>query len=137
MTGGFRTRLARLVMGVIAVGAAGGALTACAASAGDLAQASCRHVHASLALLTEADHAADPTTAAGLRDRAYLALLPAIPIAAQAAYHDIQWEALSTTLSEASRVPEPVLVPALQAECQTADNSVFNQPPPPSSPAGT
>jgi len=137
VTGGFRTRLARLVMGVIAVGAAGGALTACAASAGDLAQASCRHVHASLALLTEADHAADPTTAAGLRDRAYLALLPAIPIAAQAAYHDIQWEALSTTLSEASRVPEPVLVPALQAECQTADNSVFNQPPPPSSPAGT
>ena len=137
MTGGFRTRLARLVMGVIAVGASGGALTACAASAGDLAQASCRHVHASLALLTEADHAADPTTAAGLRDRAYLALLPAIPIAAQAAYHDIQWEALSTTLSEASRVPEPVLVPALQAECQTADNSVFNQPPPPSSPAGT
>ena len=67
----------------------------------------------------------------------FLAILAAIPVAAQAAYHDIQWEALSTTLSEASRVPEPVLVPALQAECQTADNSVFNQPPPPSSPTST
>ena len=137
MTRGFRTRLARLIMGIIAIGASGGAFTACAASAGDLAQASCKHVHASLALLTEADHATDPTTAAKLRDRAYLALLPAIPIAAQAAYHDIQWEALSTTLSEAGRVPVPVLVPALQAECQSADNSVFNQTPPPSSPTST
>ena len=116
--------------------ASGGALTACAASAGDLAQASCKHVHASLALLAQADHAPDPTTAAKLRDRAYLALLPAIPIAAQAAYHDIQWEALSTTLSEANRVPEPVLVPSLQTQCQRADNSVFNQAPPPSSTAG-
>ncbi|HEX7443643.1 MAG TPA: hypothetical protein VF320_07145 [Acidimicrobiales bacterium] len=137
MTRGFRTRLARLILGAIAVSASGGALTACAASAGDLAQASCKHVHASLALLAQADHATDPTEAAKLRDRAYLALLPAIPIAAQAAYHDIQWEALSTTLSEASRVPEPVLVPALQTECQSADNSVFNQAPPPSSATGT
>jgi len=137
VTGGFRTRLARLLLGVIAVGVAGGAFTACAASAGDLALASCKHVHASLALLTEADHATDPAAAAKLRDRAYLALLPAIPIAAQAAYHDIQWEGLSTTLSEANQVPEPVLVPALQAECRNADNSVFNQPPPPSSPTST
>ncbi len=50
-----------------------------------------------------------------------MALLPAIPIAAQAAYHDIQWEALSTTLSEANRVPESELEPSLRAQCQTAD----------------
>lgn len=137
MTRGSRTRLARLVAGLIAAVASGGALTACAASASDLAQASCKHVHASLALLTEADHTTDPAAAAKLRNRAYLALLPAIPIAAQAAYHDIQWEPLSTTLSEANRVPVPVLVPALRAECQSADSSVFNQPPPPSSPSST
>ena len=136
MTRGFRTRLARLIMGIIAIGASGGAFTACAASASDLAQASCKHVHTSLALLSEADHATDPTTAAKLRDHAYLALLPAIPIAAQAAYHDIQWEPLVTTLSEINRVPESVLVPSLHAQCQSADNSVFNQPPPSSSTPG-
>ena len=67
---------------------------------------------------------------------AYIQLLDAIPIAAQAAYHDIQWEALSATLSEANRVPEAELVPSLQTQCSAADNSVFNQPPPPSSSAG-
>jgi hypothetical protein len=115
---------------------AGGALTACAASAEDLARASCKHVNASLALLNKADHTADPTTSADLRNQAYLALLPALPIAAQAAYHDIQWESLMTTLSEINRVPESVLAPSLRIQCQSADNSVFNQAPPPSSTPG-
>ena len=118
--------------------ASGGTLTACAASAEDLAKASCVHVNASLPLLDRAEHTTDPTAAAKLRDKAYLALLPAIPIAAQAAYHDIQWEALSTTLSEANRVPEPELEPVPAGPVSDAPtSSVFNQPPPPSSPAGT
>ena len=50
-----------------------------------------------------------------MRQKAYLQLLAAIPIAAQAAYHDITWEALSATLSEANRVPETELIPSLQA----------------------
>ncbi len=116
---------------------AGGALTACAASAESLAISSCNHVNASLALLTEADHTTDSKAAAKLRNEAYLALLPALPIAAQAAYHDIQWEALVTTLSEINRVPESVLVPSLRAQCKSADNSVFNQPPPSSSTPGS
>ena len=33
--------------------------------------------------------------------------------------------------------PSPSSTPSLRAQCQTADNSVFNQAPPPSSPAGT
>ena len=137
VTGRFRFRLARFGLSLIAVMAVGSALTSCAASAGDLARASCKHVNASLALLTKADHTADPAAAAKLRSQAYVALLPAIPISAQAAYHDIQWEALSTTLSEANRVPESMLVPSLQAQCRSADNSVFNQaPPPPPSAAG-
>jgi len=135
VTGPVRTRLARLAVGLLAVATSGGVLTACAASAGDLARASCKHVHASLALLAQADHTTDPAAAADLRNQAYLALLPAIPIAAQAAYHDIQWEALSATLSEANRVPESELVPSLRTQCQSADNSVFNQPPPTSSPS--
>ncbi len=131
-----RSRLTRLCAGLAAVVVAGGALTACAASAESLAISSCKHVNASLALLTKADHTADPTAAAKLRNEAYLALLPALPIAAQAAYHDIQWEPLVTTLSEINRVPESVLVPSLHAQCQSADNSVFNQPPPSSSTPG-
>jgi hypothetical protein len=126
----------RIVLGLAAVIASGGAVTACAASAGDLAKAACVHVDASLALMDKAARTTDPASATALRDRAYLALLPAIPIAAQAAYHDISWEALSTTLSEANRVPVSELEPSLRAQCRSADSSVFNQPPPPSSPAG-
>ena len=133
-TGG--TRVARLAVGLMVVTVSGGALAACGASAGDLARASCSHVNTSLRLLTRAGQATDPVAATKLRNQAYLALLPAIPIAAQASYHDITWEALSTTLSEASRVPEADLVPALRAQCQRADSSVFNQPSPPSTSSG-
>ncbi len=136
MTRPVRNRLVRLVVGLAAVAASGSALTACAASAGDLARASCVHVNKSLGLLTKAGQATDPNVAAKLRNKAYLELLPAIPIAAQASYHDITWEPLSTTLSEANRVPESELAPSLRAQCQRADNSVFNQPPPPSSSSG-
>ena len=90
-------------------------------------------MNASLVLLDKADHTTDPAAAAKLRNQAYLALLPALPIAAQAAYHDIQWEALSATLSEANRVPESELVPSLETQCHAADSSVFDQAPPPTS----
>ena len=130
------SRLTRALFVATTVVATGGAVSACAASAGDLAKAACRHVNSSLSLLAQSDRTTDPTAASTLSQRAYLALLPAIPIAAQAAYHDISWESLSTTLSEANRVPESELAPALRAQCQTADSSVFNQPPPPANPAG-
>jgi hypothetical protein len=136
VTGANGTRLARLGIGLMVMTASGSALAACAASAGDLARASCVHVNTSLGLLTKAGQATDPAVAATLRNQAYLALLPAIPIAAQASYHDITWEPLSTTLSEVNRVPESELAPSLRAQCQRADSSVFNQPPPPSSPSG-
>ena len=135
MTGSVRSRLQRLALGLVAVGLSGGVLTACAASAGDLARASCAHVDKSLALFSKAEHTTSPSEAAALRNQAYLDLLPSIPIAAQAAYHDISWQALSTTLSEINRVPESELVPSLQAQCTNATNGVFDQPPPPSNPA--
>jgi hypothetical protein len=131
-----RARGARLAVGALALLASGAAVSACAASAGDLARASCAHVDTSIALLDKASRAPDPATAADLRNRAYLELLKAIPIAAQAAYHDIQWEALSTTLSEANRVPEALLVPSLKSQCRTAGTSVFDQQPPPTTAAG-
>ena len=106
------------------------------ASAGDLARASCTHVNASIRLLGQAAHTPDATRADALRAKAYLQLLEAIPIAAQAAYHDIEWQALSTTLSEANRVPERELIPSLQTQCQAADSSPFGQAPPPTTASG-
>ena len=136
MTGRLRPRIVRSVVALAALVASGGALAACGASAGDLARTSCAHVNQSLALLNRADHVTDPAEAQKIRAQAYIDLLAAIPIAAQAAYHDIQWESLSATLSEANRVPESQLVPSLQAQCHNADSSVFDQLPPPSSPSG-
>jgi len=132
-----RSRLARAGAGLVAIAIAGTTLTACAASAGDLARASCAHVNKSLALYDKSTRSTDPAAARTLKTKAYIELLAGIPIAAQAAYHDIQWESLSTTLAEANRVPEATLVPALRAQCHNADASVFGQVPPPSSPAGS
>jgi hypothetical protein len=131
-----RARLGRIAAGTVAMVVAGSVLTACAASAGSLARSSCSHVNASIALYEKAQHASDPAAAKALTAKAYIELLTAIPIAAQAAYHDIQWESLSATLSEANRVPESELLPSLRAQCQNADASVFGQQPPPSSSSG-
>ena len=126
-------RVRRLVAGVAVVIGLGGALSACGASGTGLAQQACSHVNASLALFTRSEHQSDPTTAAALKQRAYLELRAALPITAQAAFHDGQWQALMTTVSESSRVPESALVSALRAQCQAADSSAFGQPAPPSS----
>ncbi|MGA2837254.1 MAG: hypothetical protein ABSF84_11720 [Acidimicrobiales bacterium] len=135
MTSPAGARLARLAAGALALLASGSVVAACGASAGDLARASCAHVNTSLALLQKAKGTTDSQAATRLEAMAYIQLLQAIPIAAQAAYHDIQWESLATTLSEANRVPEATLIPALQAQCHNADSSVFGQVPPPA-PAG-
>ena len=137
MTTTVRSRLARGAVAVVATILAGTAMTACAASAGDLARASCAHVNKSLALYDKATRSTDPAAARTLKSQAYIELLAGIPIAAQAASHDIQWESLSTTLSEANRVPEATLIPALRSQCRNADTSVFGQVPPPSSPSGS
>ncbi len=132
---GRRAPTARIAVVLVSLVTAGSVLTACAASAGDLARASCVHVNNSLKLLDQAQHSANPATAASLRAKANAQLLAAIPIAAQAAYHDVQWESLSATLSESNRVPEAELIPSLKAQCLNATSSVFNQPPPPANPA--
>jgi hypothetical protein len=60
-------------------------------------------------------------------------LRTALPIAAEAAYDDGQWQALMTTLSESNRIAPSTLIPALTQQCATTTSSPFNQPPPPSS----
>ena len=96
---------------------AGAVATAC--SRGDaltLARQACDHVHRSIALYARST--TDPPASRAADAAAAVAQLrAALPLAATAAGEDSQWQALVTTLSESSRVPESDLVPALQAQC--------------------
>jgi hypothetical protein len=123
----------RLVLSGLAALGLGAVLSACGTSGTGLAQQACHHVNRSIALLSEAGRETDTSVAAQLRLKAYDQLRDALPIAAEAAYADGQYQALMTTVAESSRVSETTLVPALQAQCQSADSSPFGQAPPPSS----
>ncbi len=124
-------RLARLAIGVIAILIAGSALAACSANGDGLAKQACTYVDRSISLMQRASESGSASDAGALRQRAYIELLSAIPIAAQAAYRDSQYQALMTTLSETNRVSEQTLIPSLQAQCRAAQGSVFDQQPSP------
>ncbi len=126
-------RFLRLAAGTVVVIGLGATLSACSNSGASLARQACGHIDRSLTLLARSNHETDVTTAAQLRQEAYRQLRQALPIAAEAAYNDGQWQALMTTVSESNRVPETTLVDALTVQCQQADSSPFGQPPPPSS----
>jgi hypothetical protein len=130
-----RLRVARprAVLAVAIVFVLGASLAACSNQGIGLARQACDDVGRSITLLHQADRSQDPSSSAELHRRAYVELVAALPIAAQATYVDNQWQALMTTLSQSGQVPEAELVPALRAECRLANNSVFNQTPPPSS----
>ena len=120
------------VAGAVALGLGCG-LGACGNSGTALAKQACAHVERSVGLLKRSEQQSDAAGAARLRQRAYIELRDALPIAAQAAYLDGQWQALMTTLSESNRVPEAILTSALTVQCAVAERSTFDQPPPPSS----
>jgi hypothetical protein len=126
-------RFWRLAAGTVLVVGLGTGLSACGNDGTALAKQACTHVNRSLSLLTQAARQTDATVAGQLQQEAYVQLRQALPIAAQAAYHDGQWQALMTTVSESNRVPETTLVSSLRAQCQQADRSAFGQAPPPSS----
>lgn len=128
-----RGTLRRLAVGGIVAVGLGSALGACSDNGTALAKQACTHVNQSLSLLRQSDQPARQEQATELKERAYVQLLTALPIAAQAASQDNQWQALMTTISEGNRVPETTLVSALTAQCQVADSSTFDQAPPPKS----
>jgi hypothetical protein len=133
-TAALRATLGRLAAGSVLALGLGSALSACGSGNGTaLAKQACTHVDRSIGLLKESAQQSDKTDAARLTQRAYIELRDALPIAAQAAYLDGQWQALMTTVSESNRVPETTLTTALAAQCRVADSSTFDQAPPPSS----
>jgi hypothetical protein len=124
---GKHTAAAALVVGI------GILSSACGNSGTNLAQQACTHINKSIAFLKQSEHHADASEAAKLKLEAYNQLRTALPITAEAAYDDEQWQALMTTVSESNRVPETYLVGALQQQCSTADSTVFGQQAPPDS----
>jgi hypothetical protein len=114
---------------VIVIGCGVG-LAACSGGAQSLAQAACVHVKRSITLYNEATASSDPTRSASLDQQAYIQLLDALPLAAQAAGKDAQWQALMTTVSESSRVSESHLIGAMTDQCAVADQSNPFEPAP-------
>jgi hypothetical protein len=114
-------------------------LSACGNSGTNLARQACSHINRSISFLKQSERPTDPKEAAKLKLEAYNQLRTALPITSEAAYDDGQWQALMTTVSESNRVPETMLVTALQQQCAAADTTVFGQqgaPPPDSLPPG-
>ena len=126
-------RFRRLAVGTAVAVGLGATLSACGNDGTALAEQACAHVDRSLNLLAQAARQTDAAVTARLQEQAYIQLRQALPIAAQAAYRDGQWQSLMTTVSESNRVPEATLVSALRAQCQQANSSPFRQSPPPSS----
>ena len=111
----------RLLACIAGSAACGLALGGCAYTNGvALAQQACAHVERSVALYTSSEHGRAPATAAQDRAKALAQLRQALPIAARAAGDSGEWQALMTTLSESSRVPEHLLVHALRRQCRIA-----------------
>lgn len=91
-----------------------------APSAGANGARACQHVARSLSLYRAAAATADPQVAATYKREALDQLRAALPLAAIAATASGQWQALQTTLSESTRVPEGQLVNALSDQCPGA-----------------
>jgi hypothetical protein len=125
--------LRRSGVAIVIVLGLGMGLAACGDSGTSLAQQACGHVQRAMTLLKQSGHQTDPAGVARLKEQATTELQDALPIAAQAAFHDGQWQALMTTLSEINRVPATTLVTALTAQCESADNPAFGGQSPPSS----
>jgi hypothetical protein len=127
-------RLARSAAGIAAVVGLGIGLTACADNGQSLARQACVHVNRSISLLKLAGNESGSQRAGALQQQAVRQLRAALPIAAEAAYDDAQWQALMTTISESNRVPPTTLVTALTQQCAQADSGPFDQAPPTSVP---
>ncbi|MGO9028103.1 MAG: hypothetical protein ACLQOZ_05680 [Acidimicrobiales bacterium] len=128
-----RLALPRWAAGLGIVVGGGIGLAACGGGGTALARQACVHIDRSITLYQRSTDDTDPTRSAALSQQAYIELRQALPLAALAASQDGQYQALMTTVSESSRVPEVDLITALTAQCAAATSSDNGEPPPPSS----
>jgi hypothetical protein len=115
-------RITRVLFALGAIVAGSALATGCAAQDGAaLAKQACGYVNSSLSLYQSSLTPAHHYEAMHLQDQAYNELQLGLQPAAIAAGDDPRWQALMTTISESARVPEAVLVSALQQQCAVAD----------------
>jgi hypothetical protein len=100
------------------IGAACGSGTSTA-----LAKQACQHVNKSIALYNTITPSTPAPDAASIAERAQGELLKALPYAADATSGNGSLNALMTTIGEASRVPEYLLIPTLQSQCKSLQKS--------------
>jgi hypothetical protein len=119
--------------------AAGSAVAAgCGTQDGDaLAKQACGYVTSSITLYESSLSDKSASGEIHLQDEAYDQLQLGLQPAALAAGDNGQWQALMTTISESSRVPEGVLVSALRQQCAVAETPGATPPPPGSTPGTT
>ena len=107
----------------------------CGIQDGDaLAKQACVYVSSSIAIYESSLGNKSATEVTHLQDEAYDRLQLGLQPAALAAGDNGQWQGLMATISESSRVPEGVLVSALQQQCAVADSPGATPPPPGSTP---
>jgi hypothetical protein len=95
------------------------ALSACGSGgATDQARTACKKVDRSLAIYKQATAEPIPANTDELQNRSQALLLSALGDAARATSADGSFNALMTTLSEATRVPEGLLVASLSRQCK-------------------
>jgi hypothetical protein len=96
------------------------ALSSCSTSAASSnAHTACRHIDLSLSTYKAASApGVTATEEATLNAKAQAELLAALPYAASATSDDGSYNALMTTIQEADRVPEGLLVDSLSRQCQ-------------------
>lgn len=125
----FARTIRHITAAVVLSGGVGVLLAACSNSGTALAQKACVHVHSSIRLYTEAEHATDTSVA---RKKAYEAigqLEQAEQTAAQANSANPAFNPLMTTLQEIGRTSEANLIPALRAQCAAANGSTAGSTP--------
>ncbi len=104
-------------------------LTACGNSATHNAQQACRYVQESISDYNLSKSQANPALTAGFQNKALVLLGKALPLAAVASGTNGAYQALQTTLSQTSLVPEHLLINALTRQCaQILPNSNLQAP---------
>ena len=125
-----RRRSARAAGAGIALLLGGTLAAACGGGGASSAAAACTHVNRSLDLFRQSQQTTDQARSTALANQAYVELRVALPLAADAAAADGRWQALMTTLSETSEVPEKELVTALMAQCSATNLAAPGGSPP-------
>jgi hypothetical protein len=105
---------------VAALSAFGLVVAGCGSGAAAQGDEACQYVHSSISEYSASVQAGRSGDGAKARKDASSALTDlrlALPLAAQAAGSDGDWQPLMADLSESNRVPERNLIPGLTAQC--------------------